>query len=82
MFIVLHLYHIQRALADGVDVRSYLHWSLLDNYEWAEGYKMRFGLIHVDYETKKRYIRPSTLVFKEILETHEIPEKFHNLIIT
>ncbi len=81
MFIVSHLYHIHRALMDGVDVRGYLHWSLLDNYEWAKGYKMRFGLIHVDYKTKKRYIRPSTLVFKEIVEKHEIPEKYQHMII-
>ncbi|KAF8886498.1 glycoside hydrolase superfamily [Infundibulicybe gibba] len=40
---------------DGVDVRSYFAWSLLDNFEWAEGYKIRFGVTHVDYATQKRY---------------------------
>lgn len=50
---------LQRALADGVDVRGYLHWSLLDNVEWDKGKWPRFGLIEVDYSTMKRTVRPS-----------------------
>ena len=48
-----HLWVLSNALRDGHDVRSYHHWSLLDNFEWAEGYLMRFGLHHVDFETKR-----------------------------
>jgi beta-glucosidase len=49
-----YLSQIARAIEDGHDVRGYLVWSLLDNFEWAHGYAKRFGLIHVDYETQKR----------------------------
>ena len=43
-----------RSLGDGVDVRGYFVWSLLDNFEWAEGFDQRFGLVHVDYATQRR----------------------------
>ncbi len=49
-----HLRAIAAAIDDGVDVRGYYTWSLLDNFEWAEGYTKRFGLVHVDYETQRR----------------------------
>lgn len=50
---------LQRALAEGVDVRGYLHWSLLDNFEWDKGKWPRFGLIAVDYQNMERTVRPS-----------------------
>ena len=49
-----HLAALRRTMADGVDVRGYFVWSLLDNFEWARGYEPRFGLVHVDYETQVR----------------------------
>ncbi len=49
-----HLRAVADAIADGVDVRGYYAWSLLDNFEWAEGYSKRFGLVHVDYATQRR----------------------------
>jgi len=49
-----HLAALRRTMADGVDVRGYFVWSLLDNFEWARGYDPRFGLVHVDYETQVR----------------------------
>jgi beta-glucosidase len=53
-FIFAHLHAARRAIADGANVQGFFYWSLLDNYEWAEGYDKRFGLVHVDFETQTR----------------------------
>ena len=58
-FLERHLSEVRRAIHDGVDIRGYLQWSLMDNFEWAEGFKRRFGLIHIDYDTKKRTMKDS-----------------------
>jgi beta-glucosidase len=50
---------VARCLDDGLDVRGYIHWSLLDNFEWAFGYVPRFGLVSVDRETQERTLKPS-----------------------
>lgn len=50
---------VQRLLADGIDLRGYIHWSLLDNWEWMSGYKPKFGLVAVDRKTFKRTPKPS-----------------------
>ena len=65
-----HLWVLSQAIQDGHDVRSYHHWSLMDNFEWAEGYSMRFGLHYVDFETQERTLRPSGAVYKRIIEQH------------
>ena len=49
-----HLRAVHAAIEQGVDVRGYFQWSLLDNFEWAYGYAKRFGIVHVDYETQVR----------------------------
>lgn len=54
MFIRQHAYAVQQALDEGIDVRGYLHWSLMDNFEWAEGYGARFGLYRLDRATMAR----------------------------
>lgn len=64
------IHHISRAIAEGASIRGYLHWSLLDNFEWAEGSWPRFGLIEVDYTTQKRSIRPSAYVYAEIIRRY------------
>ena len=71
-FIRDHLLAVHNAIEGGVNVRGYLHWSLLDNYEWAEGFNKRFGLVEVDYTTQKRTVRPSALVYKKICEENAI----------
>ncbi len=53
-FLMSHLGATRDAIADGANVKGFFYWSLLDNYEWAEGYEKRFGLVHVDYKTQIR----------------------------
>jgi beta-glucosidase len=65
-YIVGHLRHAHRALREGVDLRGYVHWSLLDNFEWAEGFTRRFGLAEVDPASLERRLRPSARVYAEI----------------
>ncbi len=71
--------YIQRALAglkrcvdDGVDVRGYIHWSLLDNFEWIFGYVPKFGLIAVDHETQKRTAKPSAMMLGKIAKNNSL----------
>ncbi|MFH8340625.1 GH1 family beta-glucosidase [Streptomyces sp. AM6-12] len=62
-----HLRALHAALSAGIDVRGYFVWSLLDNFEWAEGYARRFGLVHVDYGTLKRVPKASYHWFRDVL---------------
>jgi beta-glucosidase len=62
-----HLKAVKAAQDKGADVRGYFAWSLLDNYEWAEGYQSRFGIVHVDYETQKRTPKGSYRAFQGML---------------
>ena len=57
---------VHRAISEGVPVRGYCYWSLLDNYEWTEGFGPRFGLVEVDYATQARRVRESAYVYKQI----------------
>ena len=54
----------------GVDVRGYFVWSLLDNFEWAEGYAKRFGIVHVDYETQQRTPKASFDWYRDVIAEH------------
>ena len=62
-----HLKAVLAAQQQGADVRGYFAWSLLDNYEWAEGYGSRFGIVHVDYETQQRTPKQSYRAFQGML---------------
>ena len=74
-FIIDHLKVLHRAIQEGMDVRGYFHWSLIDNFEWAEGYSSRFGLVHVDHETQKRTMKKSGELYAEIAKHNGIPPK-------
>ncbi len=63
---------MSQALKEGVDVRGYFYWSLLDNYEWSFGFDKRFGLVEIDYSTLERKIRPSAYVYKKIIEENTV----------
>jgi len=71
-FIKSMLESILRAIGDGVDVRGYLHWSLLDNFEWAHGYDKKFGLFAVDYKTFQRTARPSAYEYGLIAKNNSL----------
>jgi beta-glucosidase len=62
-----HLKAVLAARAQGADVRGYFAWSLMDNFEWAEGYSKRFGIVGVDYATQKRTPRTSYRAFQGML---------------
>jgi beta-glucosidase len=66
-YLVRHLQSLQKAVAAGVPVKGYFAWSLLDNFEWAEGYAKRFGLVRVDYKTLERTPKLSAKKYKEII---------------
>lgn len=67
-----YLAQVHRAWREGVDVRGYFHWSLLDNFEWREGFSKRFGLAAVDFATQRRTVRPSARVYAEICRTNRL----------
>jgi len=67
-----HFLRAAKALREGVDLRGYMVWSLMDNFEWAFGYTKRFGLIYVDYETQRRVIKESGRWYARIIEKGEV----------
>jgi len=69
-FIKGHLKWIHKAIEEGVDVRGYFYWSLLDNFEWDKGFWPRFGLVEIDYETLERKIRPSAYEYAKICKNN------------
>ncbi|MBN2470804.1 MAG: family 1 glycosylhydrolase, partial [Anaerolineae bacterium] len=65
-----YLLNYQRAAADGVKLHGYFHWSVMDNFEWGEGTKHRFGLIHVDYETGRRTLKDSAYWYSNVIKSN------------
>ncbi len=72
MFLRNYLAMLQRATAEGAPVRGYFVWSLADNFEWADGYATRFGVIHVDYATQKRRPKLSASYYAEVIRRNAI----------
>lgn len=66
-----HINAVNNAIESGVDIRGYFAWSLMDNFEWAEGYSKRFGLCYVDYETQKRTIKQSGHDYRALLNSRK-----------
>jgi len=69
-----HFIQTRLAMRDGVDVRGYMVWSLLDNFEWAEGFSKRFGIVRVDYETQERTIKDSGEWYSRVIATNSVDE--------
>jgi len=67
-FIEDHLLVLNKAVAEGMNIKGYFYWSLIDNFEWASGFEKRFGLYHVDYTTQKRTLREGSRKYPEIIQ--------------
>lgn len=64
-----HFQEAKRAVDEGLGLRGYFVWSLMDNFEWAEGYLKRFGIHYVDYETQERIPKASALYVREVIRS-------------
>ena len=71
-YLVAHLRQAHRAMREGVDLRGYIHWSLLDNFEWSQGFTKRFGLAEVNFESQRRTLRPSAYLYREIARANRV----------
>jgi beta-glucosidase len=71
-YIRSYLVELHRALAEGYDIRGYFVWTLLDNWEWAEGNKTRFGLVHVAFGTQRRTPKLSSRWYSEVIRHNRI----------
>jgi beta-glucosidase len=69
-FLTRYLLELKRAIDDGVPVKGYFLWSVMDNFEWAQGYKQRFGLIHVDYPSGKRTLKDSAYWYNDVIASN------------
>ena len=65
---------VARAIDDGLDVRGYFHWSLIDNFEWAFGYRLKFGIVAVDRETQARTIKPSARWLADVIRGNALDD--------
>ena len=72
MFLRNHLGHLHRATAEGVPVKGYFHWSLMDNFEWSDGFANRFGLVYVDFKTQKRTPKLSAAWLREAIAKNAV----------
>jgi beta-glucosidase len=69
-----HLGEVQRAISEGIDVRGYFVWSLLDNFEWSYGYSRRFGIVYVDFATQRRWLKDSARWFAGVAAANALPD--------
>jgi beta-glucosidase len=74
-YVVDVLANVQEAIADGVDVRGYFHWTNMDNFEWARGYSVKFGLIECDRTTLDRTVKSSGVLYGRIAAANALPEQ-------
>lgn len=69
-YVKRYLRELCRAADDGAEIMGYMYWSIMDNFEWADGYDKRFGLVHVDYTTQKRTVKDSGYWYKTVIESN------------
>lgn len=69
-----HIKEAYNAIRDGVDLRGYFVWSLMDNFEWAHGYSKRFGIVYLDYATQRRILKDSAYFYKRVIENNGLED--------
>lgn len=79
-FLIQYLHSIFRAIRYGVNIKGFFYWSLIDNFEWAEGFTPRFGLVNIDYTNLERKVRNSAYVYSEIAKYNQIPHSLLRLL--
>jgi len=67
-----HFRAAHRAMQEGVNLRGYQVWSLIDNFEWAHGYSKRFGIVHIDYKTQKRTLKKSAYWYRDLIADNSL----------
>jgi beta-glucosidase len=72
MYLRNYLTHLNRATSEGVPVNGYFVWSLMDNFEWADGYDKRFGLYRVDFQTQRRTPKLSASFYREVIRCNAV----------
>ncbi len=72
MFLRNYLINLHRAASEGYPVHGYFLWSLMDNFEWADGYSKRFGIYYVDFKTQKRYPKLSAHFYKDVIANNAV----------
>jgi beta-glucosidase len=72
MYLRNYMTQMHRAISEGVPIRGYFLWSLLDNYEWADGYEKRFGIVYVDFTTQKRTPKLSASFYKDVIRSNRV----------
>lgn len=69
-YVSRYVRELRRAASEGVSVLGYFHWTLMDNFEWAEGYRFRFGLVHVDFTTQQRTLKDSAYWYRDVIHSN------------
>ena len=69
-FLTRYIRGLERAINEGIDVEGYFQWSLMDNFEWYEGYRFRFGLVHVNYQTQERIPKDSAYWYRDLIASN------------
>jgi beta-glucosidase len=71
-FLSRYIGEFQRAADEGVPAKGFFQWSLMDNFEWNEGYRFRFGLVHVDYQTQVRTPKDSAYWYQQVIQNNGV----------
>lgn len=78
-YLVSHLMALRKAITDGANVKGYMYWSLMDNFEWAHGLQPRFGLVRIAYPTQERTLRTSAKLYGDVAQANGIPSQYISL---